>query len=75
MMEMTVAAFSPQVWLLIVCSLAVMLAFFKTARQLGSKHTISKEETDYIEMLPFRFTKRLNTIVPNKTDFTFQSSS
>jgi len=49
-----VAAFSPQVWLLIVCSVAVMLGFFKTARLLGSKHTISKAETDYIEMLPFR---------------------
>lgn len=72
MMEEAVAAFSPQVWLLIVCSVAVMLGFFKTARLLGSKHTISKAETDYIEMLPFRFTNILNT---NKTGFAFQSSS
>ena len=53
MVEIT-KAFSPDVWIILISSVLAMLLLFYVANELFLKIGFKQNETDYLDMLPFR---------------------
>ena len=55
LMEKLLTTFTADVWVLILFTFAALSALFLVARKIRRRCEQSSEETDYLEMMPFRW--------------------